>query len=111
MNAKEYMDRVEKRYLQRIELCQKKSCDYANEDVLSNFKRVGAIEEILRIKELPAPLTYGFHFIILKLDRWINLLLKDTEPKNETLDDTIQDLENYIDLTEATYSDLKGGKN
>lgn len=95
------------RFEKRKEINYKKSKDYATDDVLSNFKRVGKVIEIMRIKELSAPLTYCFTLIILKLDRWINLLISKQPPQNEPIEDTILDLQNYIDLTDGVSKDEK----
>lgn len=107
MNAQTYLERVEARFNSRIEVSKKKSQDYATADVLSNFKRVGSVVEIMRINELPGPLCFCFTMVILKLDRWINLLLSKKAPNNESIDDTIIDLCNYVDLTEAVSQEVK----
>ena len=86
-----------------MKITASKRSDYANTDVLSNFKRVGEALKVLRIRELPAPLAYSFTMIILKLDRWINLIIQNTCPKNESVEDTVMDLQNYIDLSEALH--------
>lgn len=108
MEIKILQKRIETRYNKRISLFYNKSLDYSNlEDCLSNFRRIGKVIEVMRIRELPAPLSYCFTMIILKLDRWINLLLKNSTPENESVEDTICDLQNYVDLTEATFFDLQ----
>ncbi len=103
MKSNDYLKRVGDRNSKRIALSERKSQDYATLDVLSNFRRVGEALKVLRIRELPAPLAYSFTMIILKLDRWINLIIQDTCPKNESVEDTVMDLQNYIDLSEALH--------
>lgn len=110
MLRKEYVDRVNLRFKKRMLLSSKKSADYATENVLSNFDRVGAVVEILRIKSLPGPLCYCFIMLIQKMDRWINLLLSGNSPNCEGIEDTVIDLSNYLDLTEATSFDLSKEK-
>lgn len=106
MLRKDYLARVDARFEKRMELSAKKSADYATADVLSNFDRVGSVIDILRVRQLPGPLCYCFTMVIQKLDRWINLLLEGREPSCESIEDTILDLQNYIDLTEATVFEL-----
>lgn len=101
MKFSELLSEITERHNKRIDIIAKKSQDYATEDALSNFKRVGQIIEIMRIKQLPGPLCYIFTLIILKIDRWINLILKDNTPQNEPIDDTVSDLHNYADLAES----------
>lgn len=105
MQREKFVQDITQRFNRRLEVNAKKSKDYATEDVLSNFKRVGAVVEIMRIYQLPGPLAYCFTLIILKLDRWINLLISKQPPQNESIDDTVLDLQNYIDLTDAVSKD------
>lgn len=101
MKLEDFLDGVNKRHASRVEVYKKKSNDYATEDVLSNFKRVGGVIEAMRINKLPPRLCYCFTCMILKMDRWINLLISSKVPVNESVDDTVTDLHNYIDLTDA----------
>lgn len=107
MQLDKFLETVEVRHQSRINLYKKKSHDYATEDVLSGFKRAGLVIDTLRIKELPGPLCYSFTLIILKLDRWINLLLTGNKPENESIDDTVTDCHNYLDLADAVSKDEK----
>lgn len=89
----------------RKKLMIKKGNDYADErDVLSNFKRVGNIIDILFGSDekvmIHGKFKYVVTMIILKLDRIINLLTK-LEVSSESIIDSFDDLKNYIDLFEA----------
>lgn len=101
---------AEKMFHKRMELMKRKSEDYGTGDALSNFKRVGAAMEALRTKELPCELTFSFNMILLKLDRWINLILKETAPENEPVSDTIMDLFNYIELSATLSKEMDAHK-
>jgi len=101
MNLETFLEGVNKRHSERVEVYRKKSSDYATEDVLSNFKRVGGVIDAMRINKLPPRLCYCFTCMILKMDRWVNLLLSAKTPVNESVDDTVKDFHNYIDLTDA----------
>ncbi len=95
----------------RVKLGAKKSKDYATEDVLSNFKRVGGIARLLRIPELwmkHPPLGYATLMEVMKLDRRVNILLSGHKPENESLTDTFDDQKNYTDLAEALMLELTG---
>ena len=48
--------------------------------------------------QLDTPEGIALFYIVMKLDRLANLVNKKTSPKNESLDDNINDLQNYIDL-------------
>lgn len=89
------------KYLKRIEIFHKKNHDYADEDALSNFKRISSICEIWGI-DISKPDGVADFYIIVKLDRYFNLKRRGVAPENESLEDTfIIDLPNYIDLSWA----------
>lgn len=99
---------MEKSYRKRRELFERKSSDYATEDVLSNFKRVGKLIETLGI-DPTTPHGVACVYILLKLDRFCNLVFrKKKKPDNEAIQDTIDDLKNYMDLMEACYLESLG---
>jgi len=106
MNRQTFHDIVRMRTEQRQKMFKMKSADYAtDQDMLSNFKRVGDAAQILRVEELPHYLKYPFYMILNKLDRWINLIISARKPENESVNDTIMDLQNYIDLADAVHRD------
>ena len=77
-----------------------KSEDYSTDsDALLNFKQVSKVCFILGIDPSTRSEDAVFFFVVHKLQRWLNL--RDRDPKNEALRDTIDDLHNYIDLAYA----------
>lgn len=73
------------------EIMISKSNDYANEDVLSNFKLVAKLEGSTPIKDI-------FGHIANKVVRLGNLLGNDKSPLNESVSDSASDLINYLHL-------------
>src|SRR4030042_6384820 len=72
------------------------------DDVLSNFKRVGQVCELLGV-DVATPTGVALFYTVTKLDRIANLLGK-TEylPKTEDrLIDSLDDAHNYLDLLSA----------
>jgi len=102
MKAKEYYGLVEKRSLHRIVVSQEKSHDYATGDVLSNFKRLAEAAGAIDI-DVATPHGYALFMVLLKLDRLNNLMKNHKAPKNESIEDTVIDAQNYLDLAEACY--------
>ncbi len=68
-----------------------KGDDYANEDRLSNFKLAGAISG-------GNASTNCLNMISTKVARLGNLLNKNEDPNNESIDDSVLDLANYAVL-------------
>jgi len=73
---------------QMKDILLKKGADYANKDVLSNFKLAGRIAGL-------TPEQNCLSLISTKVARLGNLLSKDNSPLNEPLKDTVVDLANY----------------
>jgi hypothetical protein len=73
--------------IKQLEIIKSKQQDYANEDVLSNFKNAGAVCGI-------SPQQNCLSLIATKVAR-LGELLKGKEPKNEKVGDSIIDLQNY----------------
>ncbi len=111
MNSKDYGKIRDASMERRKALGAKKRADYATEDVLSNFKRLGEAARVLRIDALlklhPA-LGYSTFMEIMKIDRRINVILNGNNPQNELMTDTFDDQKNYTDLSEAIYLELSG---
>jgi len=87
-------------FARRMDLRLKKGEDYANDtDCLQNFKKVAILLSTL---DIDTSKSYGVALIyaMLKVDRLCNLIFrqKTDKPKNEAISDTIDDLQNYIDL-------------
>jgi hypothetical protein len=89
-----------------LALSESKSHDYATIDVLSNFKRVSAIAKLYNIT-FKAPYEYAMFMVLMKLDRFQNLMTQIKTPKNESLEDTVQDAVNYLLLMNACLEEQK----
>ena len=100
MKAAERQDLSYDFFLRRSKLMENKSHDYADADVLSNFKRVAKICRIWGI-DVTTPSGCAEYLAILKLDRHFNLKAQGKDPANESVDDTFLDLFNYLDLLRA----------
>ena len=98
MNKSSLVAEVTGIHLARMSMLIDKGRDYANEDILSNFKRMSRLTEILGITPSSSSTDCALFLALLKLDRWCNLRRQKVSPTNESLKDTIQDLHNYIDL-------------
>lgn len=82
----------------RMGLMASKGQDYANEDILANFKRMSILCDTIGINPARSPVDCALFLTLLKLDRWCNLRAKGATPKNESVKDTVADLHNYVDL-------------
>jgi hypothetical protein len=85
----------------RMSLILKKAADYATEDVLSNFKRMSDTCARLNIAPARSACDCALFLLVLKVDRWCNLRNKGEKPRNESVEETVRDLHNYIDLAYA----------
>ena len=91
MNRNEQIDLFKEFTKQQLDILIKKSKDYSGDfDVLSNFKKVANI----RGTEYLEPILVLINTKIVRL----NNLLGKKEPKNESIDDTLIDLCNYVFL-------------
>lgn len=89
----------------RMNLMRGKGQDYADEDALSNFKRMRALCFILDINPRQSAGDCAMFLVMLKIDRLMNLRRQDKEPANESVRDTVLDLHNYVDLALACWED------
>ena len=105
MDWESHKTQVIDNFNKRLSISEKKSHDYATEDILSNFKRVSLILKTLNVN-CQSPQGYCLALIILKLDRLCNLLNSSKAPKYESINDTFNDLQNYIDLLCSIVSDV-----
>lgn len=78
----------------------KKGNDYANADRLSNFKYSGDITGVSAVK---ATLL----MVAIKVARLGNLLDSPMAPNNESIEDSIQDLQGYSLLLGMVVEDMK----
>lgn len=81
-------------------LLESKGHDYANEDVLSNFKKVGAVTG-------NGATGAVLNLIATKVVRLANLLEKGADGKHESLEDTLVDLSNYSFLASCILNERK----
>ena len=82
----------------RLHVFADKSNDYATDDALSNFKRMNILCKTLDIDVRRSAGDCARFLVMLKVDRWCNLVGSGKEPKNESVKDTVMDLHNYLDL-------------
>uniref|UniRef100_A0A6M3J9S1 Uncharacterized protein n=1 Tax=viral metagenome TaxID=1070528 RepID=A0A6M3J9S1_9ZZZZ len=86
----------------RMSIRLKKASDYANEDILANFKATAAVCKSLAEHGMPIDITtakgVACLYQLLKMLRRLNLYAKSIPPQNEALQDTFLDASNYIDL-------------
>jgi len=93
-------------FIRRWAIKEAKTHDYATDDMLSNFKRVSTLVKTLDI-DVGTPHGIGIVYILLKLDRLCNLLFRrKSKPKNESLQDTVDDILNYMELLEEVLIDM-----
>lgn len=104
MNRDDFEKLVESLTKESAEIRKSKSHDYADIDVLSNFKRVSALAKLLRI-DFSRSYEEALFMLVLKLDRIQNLLKSDKVPNNESVKDSIQDAFNYLMLMYACLED------
>ena len=89
-----------------LEVTKSKRHDYANEDILSNFKTVSAAAKSLRL-DVHNPTQYAMFMTMLKIARLSNLLNSEKDPKNESIEDSFLDGINYLKLAYCCYLDSK----
>lgn len=77
-----------------------KASDYANHDVLSNFKKVANVLDI-------TPQQYCVQMITTKIVRLANLIGSNKLPKHESIQDSIHDLRNYAFLLGCILEELR----
>ena len=106
MTTPDFLDLLHKLDDKRIDVMEKKRHDYATEDALSNFKRMATICSTLKV-DVKTPFGAAMFLMLLKIDRWNNLVSSCKSPKNESVEDTVMDLHNYIDLAHAIYVETK----
>lgn len=83
-----------------------KGKDYADADMLANFKTVSTVVELLKI-DTTKPEGYAMLMVILKLQRINNLLSSGKAPSNEAVGDSFVDGINYFRLAFACYAEQK----
>lgn len=85
----------------RVEISRKKRKDYARDaDCLSNFKEMAALCRILDI-DVRTPFGVATFMELHKLHRKWKIYREGGTAENESLADSIDDQQNYIDLGRA----------
>ena len=98
MNTEEQKFHLDELNKELTEILNKKKSDYADEDVLSNFKIVSEIVKLAKI-DATLPEGYAMLMVILKIVRIWNLKESGKTPENESLLDSYKDLINYCKLS------------
>lgn len=105
MNSEKFNKYLKELNGKSLDVLVSKSHDYADQDVLSNFKRNSQIARDFRIDY-----SYDYHhalmMTLMKIDRIQNLIGAGKTPKNESIQDTLVDLVNYTLLTTACIQEL-----
>lgn len=104
MQRGDYEELTNNLHKQRMVLGKKKGNDYSDYDILSNFKRLAEVSQIMKVSN-ETPFGYAMFMALLKIDRIMNILNKGTKAQNESVDDSFMDLHNYIDLARAILFD------
>jgi len=105
MKEETYLEMIKESFKRRLEIHVRKSHDYAStQEILGNFKRVASLLGTLKV-DPSCPKGVAIIYIMLKIDRLCNLIFWGKKPKNESIQDTIDDLKNYCDLLEACIKD------
>lgn len=99
MDVNKQAELIQSVHEKRLRLFGAKRSDYATEDVLSNFKRMCNMCHILNINPSRSSEDAALFLILLKMDRYCNL--RGREAANESVEDTVMDWHNYIDLCYA----------
>ena len=89
-----------------LSILKSKGHDYAGDDILKNFKQVQSMITTLGIDTSKIEGVHMF-YIILKIQRLCNLLFSNKVAKNESIQDTLIDLRNYVDLLNCTLEERK----
>jgi len=100
MKLPEALKIEEEAFKKRQDIRIRKAKDYANEeDCLQNFKKIAQLCRALDI-DVTRPSGVAIKDALLKMDRLCNLIFRKgiINPENESVEDTINDLQNYIDL-------------
>ncbi len=106
MTQAQQLEIVESLNKKGIELMKSKGHDYADADILKNFKQVHQMITLLGIDTSKVEGVHLF-YVILKIQRLCNLLFSGKEAKNESIQDTLIDLRNYVDLLNCTLQEKK----
>ncbi len=103
MNQETFIKRMEEEHMLCVEISRKKNADYAGaEDAFLNFKAC----EIYGINAEKAIIVR----LSDKLVRVANLLTREAQVKDESVDDTLRDLSNYALILKLLIESKRGGQ-
>lgn len=102
MNKQEQLQFARDKFNDILELLESKGDDYANEDRLSNFKETGILCGTTAFQVC-------LNQIGIKISRIVNLIGK--EARNESMEDSLQDLTTYSLLLQMIYKDEAADNN
>lgn len=109
MKLEDAIELERKDFEKRITIREKKGHDYANDDILANFKATADVCKALEKNDMSIDITtahgVALYYGLLKMLRRLNLYTKKVDPLNESLQDTFLDASNYIDLEKECYLD------
>ena len=102
MNKQEQLQFAKDKFNDILELLESKGDDYANEDRLSNFKESACLLNTTAFKVC-------LNQIAIKISRIVNLI--DREARNESLEDSLQDLTTYSLILQMIHKDEAADNN
>lgn len=102
MNKQEQLQFARDKFNDILELLESKGDDYANEDRLSNFKESACLLNTTAFKVC-------LNQIGIKISRIVNLIGKDA--RNESMEDSLQDLITYSLILSMIHKDEAADNN
>lgn len=88
----DFYKQAKETFERRMALSKKKAEDYATDgDTLHNFKAQAMLTDM-------KPSQCAAQLVVTKAVRLGNLIFSDKGPANESIEDTILDMQNYLDL-------------
>lgn len=107
MTLEELKKEFEENSKKRLSILESKGEDYASKvGMTNNFNRVSKIAKELNI-DVRDPVQYALFMCIMKLDRISNLLNSTSKVNNESIEDSLDDLQNYVFLSRVIYLENK----
>lgn len=109
MNQEETIKLEREAFERRLAIRIMKNLDYAKNseaDMLSNFHEMAKMMETLKV-DVTKSYGIAMYFMIHKIARLCNLMFIRKEAKNESLEDTFDDLAVYSDIAKELYHEKK----
>lgn len=93
----------------KMKMRSDKAQDYANADCLANFKVMSDVARTLESRgykiDINQPWGVAMWHLLHKVVRLLQLYNSNTPPRNEGIEDSHDDLENYSELAKECYID------